>query len=679
MTRPVVRGNRKSKTTNNKKLIIGVGVCIAVIALILILPTSNSGSSAAADSTELRSRVRTARQFFDNNEPKKAVEAYRQAVQLKKTSSAANLGLGIALEALAKTGTEDPMPLYHEAIEAYNIALQYGSTTEIPVAHNNVGNILRERIGNFTGALYHFKAAIETSSNVRMPVPFFYPYKNLGTLMEKNGYMEEAIANFEKAIEIERNDGLKVYARLLLPYVYKSEEDMHKWRRTYAENLDNLLNDDIKIDNPAFMEGVPQYYLSYHGQSNVELATKYAQLIRKACPTIDFVAPHVRTYKKPAKTIKIGFVSYYFRDHSVSKMVAGLLRRLRENNRFHVTLFSSAVRDDDTTKFLQMNVNEFVKIPVNDLGSMRNIIAMRQLDILVFAEIGMDPNNYALAHARLAPVQLAMHGHADTTGVPNIDYYVTYAGFDERSFSHYSERVLRVEGHTMLPLWYDMRPFVADKKLWADDERANLRRTYNIPEDAFVFACLQTLFKITPNMDATMREILQKNPKAVLLLKELPMTDKVGQFLLARLKNTMDEETLKRVIFLPPLNDNDYKNIFAAVDVILDSFPFGGHTSSMDAFSNNLPVVTLPTELLSGRCTLGFLHMLGADDLIAKNEQQFVAIATKLATDPDYLADVKRRLKQNWPSLIKDQTSVKSWEKMLVAVATNSNLHNFLV
>lgn len=285
----------------------------------------------------------------------------------------------------------------------------------------------------------------------------------------------------------------------------------------------------------------------------------------------------------------------------------------------------------------------------------------------------MDPHSYALAHARLAPVQLAMHGHADTTGIPNIDYYVTYAGFDEKSFSHYSERVLRVEGHTMLPIWYDLQPFKADSS-----QKYGLRTKYNIPEDAFVYACLQTLFKITPNMDRAIKKILTDVPNAVILLKELPMTDKVGQFLINRLRQTLGDD-ISRVIVLPPLDDLEYQNIFSTVDAVLDSFPFGGHTSSMDAFSNGLPVVTLPTSLLSGRCTLGFLRTLHAEELIAKDENDFINIAVRLATDEAFFSDAKRRIAQNFPKLIKDQTSVKSWEKMLFAVATNTNMHNFLV
>jgi len=81
------------------------------------------------------------------------------------------------------------------------------------------------------------------------------------------------------------------------------------------------------------------------------------------------------------------------------------------------------------------------------------------------------------------------------------------------------------------------------------------------------------------------------------------MTDQVGKLVIKRMKKTLTEEHFQRIVFLPPLTDQDYTIMYGAVDVVLDSFPFGGHTSTMDALSIGRPVVTLPTEFMSGRCT----------------------------------------------------------------------------
>src|SRR4029079_6999972 len=88
--------------------------------------------------------------------------------------------------------------------------------------------------------------------------------------------------------------------------------------------------------------------------------------------------------------------------------------------------------------------------PPQDLAQARAAIAGEQLDVLVHADIGMDPFGYFLAFSRLAPVQRATFGHPDTSGLRNIDYFLSSALFErEDAQAHYSERLVRLNA---LPL-----------------------------------------------------------------------------------------------------------------------------------------------------------------------------------------------------------------------------------
>mmetsp|Transcript_73661 Transcript_73661/g.111053 ORF Transcript_73661/g.111053 Transcript_73661/m.111053 type:complete len:100 (+) Transcript_73661:139-438(+) len=99
----------------------------------------------------------------------------------------------------------------------------------------------------------------------------------------------------------------------------------------------------------------------------------------------------------------------------------------------------------------------------------------------------------------------------------------------------------------------------------------------------------------------------------------------------------------------------------------------------MDALSNNIPVVTLPTQLLSGRCTLGFLNMLDLPDLIAKDESHYVSIANKLAQNQQYFQEAKQKISSNFRTLTSDTTSVKGWERLLFALGSGGGLQQFAV
>ncbi|EKX36071.1 hypothetical protein GUITHDRAFT_165818 [Guillardia theta CCMP2712] len=280
----------------------------------------------------------------------------------------------------------------------------------------------------------------------------------------------------------------------------------------------------------------------------------------------------------------------------------------------------------------------------------------------------MDPHAYALAFGRQAPVQLAMHGHASTTGVDSIDYYVSYQGFSEpQAQTHYSEKLIVLDGFTPLTRFYEEFPFNVSPAMKTEDGRLQFRSRYNIPPRATVYACLQTIFKVSPKMDFVAKRILNEDPNSIIMFKELPMTDQCGKQVLERMRNKskLTEDEMARIKFLPAMHDADYSDMFAIVDVILDSYPFGGHTTSMEALAVGRPIVTLPTDFMSGRCTQGFLAFLGLQELIASDLEDFIRIAVKLGKDAALRERISSTIIKGFSALIKDDRSVRGWSQVL--------------
>jgi tetratricopeptide (TPR) repeat protein len=92
---------------------------------------------------------------------------------------------------------------------------------------------------------------------------FHYPYKNFGQMLEKNSRTEEAMGLLRKAAEIKKDDGLKIYSELLLPYVYDDEADMKAWRDQFKANVGKLMKTKLHVPDPISMDGVPHYYLRW--------------------------------------------------------------------------------------------------------------------------------------------------------------------------------------------------------------------------------------------------------------------------------------------------------------------------------------------------------------------------------------------------------------------------------
>lgn len=68
----------------------------------------------------------------------------------------------------------------------------------------------------------------------------------------------------------------------------------------------------------------------------------------------------------------------------------------------------------------------------DDLAGVRQAIAAERLDVLFYTDIGVEPPTYFLAFARLAPVQCLTLGHPVTTGIPNMDYFLSAMCWNQR-------------------------------------------------------------------------------------------------------------------------------------------------------------------------------------------------------------------------------------------------------
>ena len=155
------------------------------------------------------------------------------------------------------------------------------------------------------------------------------------------------------------------------------------------------------------------------------------------------------------------------------------------------------------------------------------------------------------------------------------------------------------------------------------------------------------------------------------------MIDKPGhkhlsKFLIRRLQRTLPG-VVDRLMILPTAPTHGKYNLrrhflelIAASDVMIDSFPIGGGTTSIEAFSTDIPIVTLPGPTLPGRFTEFMLRLLGVSELIADSLESYVEIATRLGKDAAWQRAVRAKIRQNKHRLYKDAGAVREWENFLL-------------
>jgi CRISPR-associated protein Csy1 len=288
------------------------------------------------------------------------------------------------------------------------------------------------------------------------------------------------------------------------------------------------------------------------------------------------------------------------------------------------------------------------------------VIRDERLDILIYPEMGMDQVTFALAGMRLAPRQCAAWGHPVTTGHTTIDHFLSCDVMEPPdSAAQYSEPLTLLPGIGTRFARPELPP-VAD------------RATFSLPADATLLLCPQSLFKIHPDNDVIFARLLAANPSTVLVLfagRHPAITDRF----MRRLSVLFDQYGIairQRTRVLPHLSHAGYLAINRACDVMLDTLRWSGGQTSVDALDCGLPVVTLPGAMMRGRQSAGMLRMIGVEELIAVDQDDYVRIASRLCADPAWRAQLSVRIRENSARLFDDPAPIAALEAFCRDIAS---------
>ena len=418
-------------------------------------------------------------------------------------------------------------------------------------------------------------------------------------------------------------------------------------RERIEAELDDLLEDDLSLIDPALEISTTNFFLAYQARIDRDLQIKTARVILKTSPDLAFTAPHCEGVRSPNSKIKIGFLSAYFRRHSIGRMMQGLIAEISKDD-FEVVVISPQGQRDAVAKGIQSSADKIVVLP-DDTKEAQQAIAKEELDILFYADLGMDVRTYFLAFARLAPVQCVTWGHPDTTGIPNVDYFISSALIEPKGADdHYSEKLYRLKS---LPTRYYPVEVPAVLKP---------REDFGVSAAATLYLCPQSAIKHHPDLDFIFGEILKRDEKASIVVVEGAVsvwTDQVRN----RWLNIIPEVEA-RIHVVPRQSPEDFIALQNAADVILDTPHFSGGNTSFEAFALGKPIVTHDGEFMRGRVTAGMYRMMGIDDCIAECLESYVEIALKLGTDEVYRAKISTKIQESRDVLFSDTSVVSEFE-----------------
>ncbi|MEM9684834.1 MAG: hypothetical protein AAF942_16300, partial [Pseudomonadota bacterium] len=284
--------------------------------------------------------------------------------------------------------------------------------------HLALGSLYADR-RDAAAALEHYSAAARVDPGSHLP------YLGQGKVMLAAGDLSGAQAAFEKALRCGAPHGIRFLRDLALPVVAGSTEEVGRARTAFETGLTSLEAQTPSLDHPALEAGGGRFFVACHGLNDREFHERLARLYLAACPDLDWVAPHCRDGRLPRAGRRIAFVSRFFFDHFIGRLMQGLLSALAAAVGCEILLFDTApVAEDELRRDLMRHADR-VETLTGDLARQRAQIAAAEPDILFYPDIGMDCVSYFLAFARLAPVQCVTWGHPVTTGIPTIDYFLS--------------------------------------------------------------------------------------------------------------------------------------------------------------------------------------------------------------------------------------------------------------
>ncbi len=459
-------------------------------------------------------------------------------------------------------------------------------------------------------------------------------------------------------------DCLRAHTRLLaatIPSVPASEEEWAHARRNFDAELlrfETWLSSADLSEADAFTVAQQQFfYLSYREESNKTFLARYRGAAAAALAEFEpSFRPPSQIAERSSRRFKLGFVSAHVFDHSVYRaLLQGWLHCL-DRSRFEVTIFSVGSKRDGCTLAAEASVDHFeagVRSLADWVGSIRN----RELDALIYPEIGMDEITLSLASLRLADRQYAAWGHPETSGLPTIDYYLSGALFEPPDAQdHYTERLVALPNLGVHCQPYEASPVPADFT------------ALGIRGDSPVFVCPGVPFKYRPQDDRVLVEIARRLGRCQFIFFRHEKAE-FSNRLQARIFGAFDAAGLdagQYLVSVPWQPRPAFHGLLRQADVYLDTIGFSGFNTLMQGMEAHLPSVTREGRFLRGRLGSAILRRLGMSELVAADAAGYVEIAVGLAEDPNYRAQVREKIRARESILYADASAIDALTAVLL-------------
>jgi predicted O-linked N-acetylglucosamine transferase (SPINDLY family) len=331
-----------------------------------------------------------------------------------------------------------------------------------------------------------------------------------------------------------------------------------------------------------------------------------------------------------ALPLRLGFVSPDFLRSPVGYFLHGLLRHL-DREQAQTFLYSDTSRPDDLTAELKSLASVWRNTSGLSDDRVLAILRADNLDLLFDLAGHTEGNRLRVFANRAAPTQATWAGYAGTTGLATMDFLIADRWHvPQGSESCYCERILRMPHDYVCYTPPHYAPEVAPLPI----ERTGV----------LTLAAFHNVGKIGAPSVELWAQVLRALPDAHLIMKYKKLTDPVVQ---ARILGMFAQAGIvaERLVIEGTSPHRAMLARYRDVDIALDSRPYSGGLTTLEALWMGVPVITIPGRTFAGRHSLSHLSNAGLADLAARDEADFVQRVVELSRDVARLAELRRSLR----------------------------------
>jgi protein O-GlcNAc transferase len=539
-------------------------------------------------------------------QPDQAIKAYQDAIAVQPDFAAAHFNLGNAQFDCGQTAA---------ALQSYLLATRYKPA--FASAWVALGNVQGDLSRNDDAVISYQKAIALDSGNAKV-------HRNLGLTLRQLGRLSDAQSSFATAVSVDPADLAPLCD---LSNVYRELGEVNAAVRT-ARQACAL---DPKASSP---HSLLLFCLSHSGDiSPRELYLEHCRFGEKFEPDrSDAVPAHLNT-RDPDRVLQVGLVSADLRNHAVASFFEPVFYLLLQMRGIHLHVYDNGRPADEVSRRMKAQSPNWIEVATMSVDALSQQIRRDRIDVLIDLS-GHTPGHRLMNFAQKpAPVQMSWIGYPGTTGMRLMDYYIADPHFlpPGEFDAYFTEKILRLPANA---------PFQSI------DHPPDVNPLPALTKGFICFGSFNRLDKISQEVVQLWAKLLCALPDARMVVGGMPLKGSLDQITDWFVQSGVEPQ---RLTFYRRSNMHDYLQLHHQVDVCLDTFPYGGGTTTCHALYMGVPTLTIAGQTPAAVSSRSILSHAGIKtQFVAANPDEFLAKAQWCASHLDQLAALRSDLRERF-------------------------------